>query len=184
MRLFAAIPMNGAVQDALSALLMRYRKTDWPVKWVRSEGLHITVKFLGSVEAERTGAIADALADASAGTPALPFTLREVGAFPGFARARVLWAGLESETALELLVDRVERRCAALGFAVEGRPFRPHVTLGRLRDGARLPTAAIHELEREIPSGSCVADRLVLFESVPGSGGSTYTPRATFPLGA
>jgi 2'-5' RNA ligase len=85
---------------------------------------------------------------------------------------------------VELLVDRVERACATLGFAVEGRPFRPHVTLGRVREGSTLPAAAVRLLEQgELPAVSFVSDRLVLYESQPGPGGSRYTVRATFPLG-
>jgi RNA 2',3'-cyclic 3'-phosphodiesterase len=184
MRLFTAIPVAGLVEDALRELVARCRSQDWPVKWVRPEGLHLTVKFLGPVEADRVAAIEAALAEASAGTPRLPFSLRELGAFPGFGRARVIWAGLESEAALELMVDRVERACGALGFPVEGRPFRPHVTLGRVREGRRLPEAAIEALERaQLPAADFLADRLVLFESRPGPGGSTYAARATFPLG-
>jgi 2'-5' RNA ligase len=185
MRLFIAIPVAGPVEEALRDLLDRYRSRDWPVKWVRPNGLHLTVKFLGTVEPARLAAIQGAIGDASAGAPGLPFSLVELGTFPGFARARIIWAGLESEAALELLVHRVERACATLGFAVEGRPFRPHVTLGRVREGAHLPPAAVHELEQtRVPAASFVADRIVLYESQPGPGGSVYTVRATFPLGS
>lgn len=184
MRLFAAIPMGGQVEAALRELLGRYRANDWPVKWVRDEGLHLTVKFLGQVEPDRVPAIEAALAAASAGTPRLPLSLHELGAFPGFARARVIWAGLESEAPLELMVDRVERACVALDFPVEGRPFRPHVTIGRVRERARLPTGAIEALEHaRLPTADFLADRLALFESHPGPGGSVYAVRATFPLG-
>jgi len=185
MRVFVAIPVAGLVEEALREVLGRYRSEDWPVKWARPDGLHLTVKFLGAVEPERLVEIEGALGGASVGTPALPFSLVELGAFPGFARARVIWAGLESGAALELLVDRVERACASLGFPLEGRPFRPHVTLGRVREGARLPASAIQALEHTaMPAASYVADRMVLYESKTGPGGSAYVVRATFPLGA
>ena len=184
MRLFTAIPVTGTVQVALRDLVSGYRSRDWPVKWVSEPGLHLTVKFLGPVEPDRVAALEAALAGATAGTPRLPFALRELGAFPGFGRARVIWAGLESEAALELMVDRVERACAALGFPVEGHPFRPHVTLGRVREGRHLSEAAIRALEgAQLPAADFLADRLVLFESTPGPGGSVYATRATFPLG-
>jgi 2'-5' RNA ligase len=184
MRLFAAIPLGGEVQRSLAGLLDRWTRRDWPVRWVRPQGLHLTVKFLGSIEPERLAAIAAGLGRASAGTPGLTLGLRELGAFPSFERARVLWAGLDAEPALELLVDRVERAMADLGFPLEGRAFRPHVTLGRLKDGARLPPAAIREIEDAAPGGSCLADRLVLYESRPGPGGSVYGEQASFPLEA
>ena len=183
MRLFVAIPMGGEVEQVLSNLLERYREKPWPVKWVRSEG-HLTVKFLGRVEAERLEPVSSAVHGACRGSPRIPFALTELGAFPRWSRARVLWAGLQSESALELLVHRVEQACAGLGFPVEGRPFRPHVTLGRVREDGRIPANGLGALEREkLPPVSFVSERLVLYESVPGPGGSRYDSRADFPLG-
>lgn len=184
MRLFAGIPVSQPVLGALGELLERWRSTDWPVRWVRHDGLHLTLKFLGSVEAERVASIRDALAAAVLGTPALSFTLTEVGAFPTVSRARILIAGLESEAPLELLVHRIERGCAELGFPVEGRPFRPHVTLGRVREGGRLPDPAVRAIEgAALPAVSFRPERVVLYESLPGPGGSRYEERAAFPLG-
>jgi len=184
MRLFAGIPVAEPAHGALGGLLEGWRSTDWPVKWVRQDALHLTLKFLGSVETERVATIRDALAAAVQGTPALSFALTEVGAFPTVSRARILIAGLESEAPLELLVHRIERACADLGFPVEGRPFRPHVTLGRVREGRRLPEPAVRAIGgAELPAASFMADRVVLYESLPGPGGSKYEERATFPLG-
>jgi 2'-5' RNA ligase len=183
MRLFAAIPVEGEVRRTLQPLLARWAATDWPVKWAPPDALHLTVKFLGEVAPDRLPGIVTALGDATLGTPALPLVLRELGAFPTLDRPRVLWAGLDGEAALELLADRVERACAALGFAVEGRPFRPHVTLGRVREGRRLPLPAIQQLQQARVAGQSVGDRLVLFESRTLPGGASYTERATFPLG-
>jgi 2'-5' RNA ligase len=59
------------------------------------------------------------------------------GAFPGFDRPRVIWAGLEPDPALELLQHRVEQEFGPLGFPPDGRPFRPHLTLGRAARDAR-----------------------------------------------
>ncbi len=184
MRLFAAIPVGPPVDSVLHQLLARWRTTNWPVKWVRGEGLHLTLKFLGSVENGRVDAIITALAQATSGTPHLPFTLTELGGFPTLARARVLWAGLESEAALELLVHRVEQGFAGLGFPVEGRPYRPHVTLGRVGENQRIPAAAIESLSATVLDPvSFTSAQVVLFESLTGAGGSRYEPRATFPLG-
>ena len=185
MRLFAAIPVAQPVHGILGELLDRWRSTDWPVKWVRSEGLHLTLKFLGSVGREQVASIRDGLSASIAGTPGLSFALTELGAFPTVTRARTLVAGLESEARLELLVHQIERACAELGFPVEGHPFRPHVTLGRVREGRRLPEVAVQAIEgAELPAVSFVSDRVVLYESLPGSGGSRYEERATFPLGS
>lgn len=184
MRLFAAIPVGPPVDGVLSDLLTRWRSTDWPVKWVHPEGLHLTLKFLGSVEDDRIEPTKRSLTEAIAGTPNLSFSLTELGAFPSLEKARVLWAGLESEAALELLVHRVERACAGLGFSVEGRPYRPHVTLGRVRENGRWPTEAASIIEATpLNPVSFMSTEVVLFESLTGPGGSRYQPRATFRLG-
>ncbi len=184
MRLFAGIPVTGAAAIELARVLARLQQTGWPVKWVRPEGLHLTVKFLGEVAEDRLSAVADTLAPAAAGTGILTFGCTGLGAFPSFARPNVLWAGLAAETALELLVDRVERGCADLGFPLEGHPHRPHVTLGRVRRGERLPSSAAALLEAEQVVGNFTAERLVLYRSHPGAGGSRFESLFTFPLGS
>jgi RNA 2',3'-cyclic 3'-phosphodiesterase len=184
MRLFVAIPVEGEVAEVLGGLLERWQPIGWPVKWARPEGLHLTLKFLGSVESGRYPGLLEAVADAVRGTPALSFALSELGAFPELVRARVLWAGLESEAALELLVHRVERACAGLGFPLEGRPFRPHVTLGRVREGNRLPATALDWFETQaLPRATFLSNQVVLYQSLTGAGGSRYEVKASFPLG-
>jgi RNA 2',3'-cyclic 3'-phosphodiesterase len=184
MRLFAALPVSGDATPELTELIREFDRSDWPVRWVRPEGLHLTVKFLGEVAAGLVPEIEAALRQASRGVPAIPLAPAALGAFPGFASARVLWAGYEAEAELELLVHRVEQGCAALGFPVEGRPFRPHVTLGRVREGRSLHPRAVDALEERSLTHGFVADRLVLYESVTGPNRAAYSPLVTISLGA
>lgn len=184
MRLFVALPLEGEVESELRTRLALPERREWPVRWVRPEGLHLTLKFLGEVAPARVEAVTGVVTQAVGRMGRLSVSLTDFGAFPSFPKARVLWAGLESEPALELLVDRLERGFVALGFPLEGRPFRPHVTLGRVRDGSRLPLAAIRQLEEDRLAGHFVGNRVVLFESHPSPQGSTYTARASFALGA
>lgn len=183
MRLFVAIAMTGDVAEALAALLGAWTDREWPVRWVRPEGLHLTLKFLGEVGEGQFPALVDAVEQAVQGTPPLTCTLTEVGAFPTIPRARILWAGLESDAALELLVHRLEQGLAPLGFPVEGRAYRPHVTLGRVREERGLSSAAVEAIERaELAPVSCLATEVYLYQSHGGPGGSRYEVRATFPL--
>lgn len=104
------------------------------------ENLHLTVRFVGTVERSTVEGIADRLTG-RAGT-AIELALGEVGTFKRSRLARVLWLGLQSG-ALEMkaLAERVEAECRAAGLAPEARPYQPHLTLARARsrDGARLP---------------------------------------------
>jgi len=184
MRLFAAIPVSGPARDSLVHRLSEWRATDWPVRWVHDDGLHLTLKFFGEVAPTQLPSVEAALRSAVAGVPALPIAITELGAFPTRGRARVVWVGAEGPPALELLQDGIERKTEALGFPLEGRPFRPHITVGRVRDGARLPSQALEALEND-PSEpvSFLADRLVLYESLLSPRGPRYEPRVIFDLG-
>lgn len=112
----------------------------------------------------------------------LTVTANEVNGFPALERARVFWIGLDAPPALELLAHRVEQECEALGFPGEARVFHPHVTLGRVKDGARLDRFSLRRLAKLRPSIPFVLDAMVLFASRLGPGGAVHTPLANFPL--
>jgi 2'-5' RNA ligase len=170
------------VRERLAELLRELRERDWPVRWVGEAGIHVTLKFYGEVPDERADAIAESIGFAVDGVTPLAMALDGLGAFPAWERARVVWAGLQAPTALELLQDRIERGADALGFPPEGVTFRPHVTLGRVREGERLPAAALDALRARELAGEFVADEVVLFQSRLGGRTPDYLPVRTFPL--
>ncbi|HKT60236.1 MAG TPA: RNA 2',3'-cyclic phosphodiesterase [Gemmatimonadales bacterium] len=182
MRLFVGIPIVDDARREILALLGRLRGSDWPVRWVNDEGLHITLKFFGEVAPERLDVIEEAVRFAGQDTGALDLRLDELGAFPSVVRPRILWVGIDAPPALELLHDRIERGGEAIGFAPEGVPFRPHVTLGRVREGHRLPSHALDEAGRSLAAVPFVGNRLVLYESVLTTQGPRYTARLTLEL--
>jgi 2'-5' RNA ligase len=108
--------------------------------------------------------------------------LAEIGAFPNFRRPRIIWVGLDAPPALELLQDRLERLSEAIGFAPDGQPFRPHVTLARVREGQRLPPGALESLAGAYEPVPFLASELVLYESLPDRVGPRYEPRLTLEL--
>ena len=184
MRLFAAVPIPEPARVEIARLLARLREPGWPLRLVHDQGLHLTVKFFGEVAPARLEVIEEAVRSAAPGTGALSLRLAEVGAFPSFRRPRVVWVGLDVPPALELLQDRLERLAEAIGFAPEGDPFRPHVTLGRVREGERLPPGALDSLAGTYEPVPFLASELVLYESVLGRGGPHYEPRLTLDLAA
>ncbi len=182
MRLFAAVPIAEPARGQIARLLGRLRELEWPLRLVHDHGLHLTMKFFGEVPPARLEVIEEAVRATVPGTGVLSLQLAEVGAFPTERHARILWLGLEAPPSLELLQDRLERRSEAIGFPPEGRPFRPHVTLARVREGQRLPPGAIDSLNGEYEQVPFVATELVLYESVLGRGGPRYEPRLTLDL--
>jgi len=181
MRLFAGIPVPEPALGELRVIMASLREQEWPVRWTGNEGLHLTLKFYGSVPDDQLPLISRALATSAEDCGPIPLTCSGLGHFPPGRMVQVIWAGVDAPGALELLQDRIERASEALGFPLEGRPFRPHVTLGRVKTGAKLSATDLEKFPvlADIPF---LADRLVLFESRPTSGGSAYTPRATMEL--
>jgi len=181
-RCFAALPIPAASREILGKALKPFLDLGWPVRWVRPEGVHVTLKFFGEVAHDRADAIAESLDFAVAGIGPLALSLTGFGAFPGPDRVRVLWAAVEAPTRLELLQDRIETRAEELGFAGEGIIFRPHVTLGRVREGERIPRGESDRLLAISLSASFTADRVMLYESTMREGGAEYTTLHTAVL--
>ena len=130
--------MRQDLWDALAPL--RERREKVPVKWVRPENIHLSLKFLGDVEDAREPELRAALKQAAGSRPearAIAVQIEGFGVFPDYHRPRVLWAGVAPDPALELLQHSVEQAFGPLGFPTEARAFRPHVTLGRAGREAR-----------------------------------------------
>lgn len=155
MRLFLAINLPPEVRGAAYKEASFLRAAVPAVGWVREPLLHMTLKFLGLRSPEDARNVAEAMHDVAARHRVIALRLGGICAFPNFRRPRVVWMAVSQEPRLELLRHDVELRCADLGFAVDGRPFRPHVTLGRVRE--RIGKDDRQRLAR--------AGRLVAFES-------------------
>ncbi|HXT13983.1 MAG TPA: RNA 2',3'-cyclic phosphodiesterase [Gemmatimonadaceae bacterium] len=133
MRLFLAINLPHEVRREIVAAATTLRASAPDLSWVGETGLHLTLKFLGEVEDERVPDIEAALAAVAGRHRELLMSLSGVGAFPNFRKARVVWLGVGQDPRLELLHHDVEVACEKLGFEVEGRAFRPHLTLARIK---------------------------------------------------
>ncbi len=154
------------------------------LRWVRPEGVHITLKFLGDVDEPRVDELSRSLAEAIE-----PFELRvRPGALGGFGgdRLRVVWVGLEGDIeALAALAGRVEAALEPLGFPKERRAFAAHLTLARVPDGAsiaeRRQLASLIERYSSPAMPSMTVTEVALIQSTLRPGGSVYTRLATFP---
>ncbi len=185
MRLFVAVNLPAAERRAAWEAAAPLREAGLPVKWVAAECLHVTIKFLGEVDAARADGVAGALEAAVRGARPFDVGIGGFGAFPDTAHARVLWFGVENHPALELLANDVERALQPFGFDSELQPFRPHVTLGRTkRDAKRDALAGLPGLFERLEYASVVPVASVdLMESRTGPRGPTYTVRHAAHLG-
>ena len=155
------------------------------VRWVRLEGVHVTLRFLGATEPSRVDAVGDAVVRAARGHTGFPTVVSGAGAFPSPSRPGTLWLGLSrGHEELAALAASVDEELVALGWPPPDRPFRPHLTLARA-DGRREGPRAAQLLHHRTANVAIPfeVDRVVLFESVTGGGPARYVPVREAALG-
>ena len=180
MRLFVAIDIPENVRSAIGALAAKLRLVCRNARWVRIEGLHVTLKFIGETSAEKAEMIKIALAAVPFRAP-IPMNFRGLGFFPNGRSPRVLWAGIEAGGELAALAAAVEASFDPLGIPREERVFSPHLTLARfktLRGLDALPAAI--EKAGPLEFGATTASKFYLYQSILKPGGAEYTRLATF----
>jgi 2'-5' RNA ligase len=179
-RLFIAVEVAAAAKAELVLAQQRLRRFDTLIKWVTPETMHLTLHFLGETQATLVPRLCTALDTALAGQPAAELWLDSAGAFPSLRRPSVVWAGVGGDT------TRLGRAHAALGGALdelglprETRPFRPHLTLGRVRrEASPAQLAQLGAAITALPAlarAAWQAERVVLFRSQLQPGGPMYT---------
>jgi 2'-5' RNA ligase len=191
-RLFVGVPLSPAAASEIEAIVEGVRAIPLAtgardVRWVRLDGLHLTLRFLGPTLPDRVEATTDAVARAAenAGGP-FEIELAGAGSFPPGRRPRTLWIGLSAGIErLGGLARGTQEALQEAGWPPEERPFRPHLTVAR-SDGVPAGALVADRLSDAMRGRRilCTIDRLGLFESITGAGPARYVPVALFGLGA
>jgi len=188
-RAFIAIELGETISVALTDLQgqLKAKVPRRSVRWVKPEGIHLTLKFLGDVPANRIEEIERALTQACAGFPAFSLSVGGLGCFPNPRRPRVVWVGVQEESGtLAGLQKAIEDGMEKLGFAPEGRRFHAHLTLGRTQ--RRASSGDVRRLgqlvsETDIGSlGQMEARSVSLIKSDLKPTGAVYTQLAAVKL--
>ena len=182
-RTFFAVEVAPDIHAALVDLKRDLAQAGAAVRWVRDEGLHATVKFLGGVPEAMLPDLRAALTDTVGAWPPLPAAVRGLGMFPNPKRPRVIWVGLDCQPLTDL-AEAVDGALEPLGFARENRPYHAHITLGRvkeLRGWAALD--AILQAHRADDFGVCTVSELIAYRSDLRRDGALYTKLWTIPFG-
>ena len=177
-RAFVAIELKDQTRARLAELMRSLHGVVTGARWVRPEGIHLTLRFLGYARRSVLESLVPALSRAAEECPATAANIAGLGVFPERGRARVLFVDISVPPSILRLQAACERAAVAAGFEPETRPFAPHLTLGRWKEPARRPTLP------EVDLGPTSLDTLVLYRSQPGRTGSVYTPIETFALAA
>lgn len=177
-RLFLAVNLPAEVRRHVYEAAAPLRDAAPSLSWVSESHLHLTLKFLGEQPPELVPPLTRVMEAVAVRAHAIRVTLSGAGAFPNFRRPRVVWMGVEPEPKLELLHHDVEIACATLGFEPEGRPFRPHLTLARVkpRDAVGAARKALARAAREVHlEEEIVVSSIDLMQSELSPAGARYT---------
>lgn len=180
MRLFVALDVPEETRSALRLPMEDFSRVCRGARFVRPEGIHITLKFIGHVDDSVVASIHNALSGVRRDRP-LTVAFRHFGFFPNEKHPRVFFVGIESGKNLAALAAEIEDQLAPLGIATEGRAFQPHLTLARFKTGEGLP-----ELRKRIASlstqdfGGGAVEEFHLYQSMLKSGGAVYTKLSTY----
>ncbi|MCC6387317.1 MAG: RNA 2',3'-cyclic phosphodiesterase [Dehalococcoidia bacterium] len=186
-RLFVACEVPEDARETIGEIIETLKdRSGSAVRWIRPEGVHVTLKFLGEVPVRQLPAIKLAIQEAVVGHSPFELEFSNIGTFGGREGLRIMWVGIAGDVLrLEALVRAVNAALAVVGFEPERRPFRPHLTLGRVRD--EISTRQRAEIEvavgkMDVPQTSWRTAHVSLMRSRLTTQGAMYEVLATFPL--
>lgn len=178
-RAFVAVQLPIEVKAALNDVsrALEDRVARGAVRWVRPEQMHLTLRFLGDTDATLLPAVQSALDAVAAGRESFTMRLEGIGCFPNARRPRVIWVGLSEEaTGLLSLKSALDQQLTPLGWPAEDKPFRAHLTLGRVKDERAVRGITWSAV---IPHLPVQVDAIHLIESQLRPSGPVYTTRHT-----
>ena len=179
-RTFVAVELSDSIKAHIAADIAQIRQEQIDnMRLVRPEGVHLTLKFLGDIDANRVPTVAEAMTQAAARHPPFSLALGQPGVFPNANRPRVLWIGVEGDLQpLRLLQSDIEEALVAAGFPPEKQRFNPHLTVGRMhhrasREDRRRATDALAALT--LPEDRTISVKAIsLMKSTLLPGGAIY----------
>jgi 2'-5' RNA ligase len=185
-RSFFAIELSAEIATGVRRIQGALKEREGGVRWVRPEGIHLTLKFLGEVEPDRIEAIVKKAGEVVQGVRPFTVEIRGGGGFPSAKNPRVIWIGVEEPSGrLTQLQSRVEAGMAELGFTQEKRRYTPHLTVGRVRSGkGRKTVVQALDAIRASDLGKMEVREVILFRSHLKPTGAEYTKLGSFPLEA
>jgi RNA 2',3'-cyclic 3'-phosphodiesterase len=168
-RTFIALPLPETVKDALFEVSGMLRKTI-NARWVKPDAIHLTMKFLGDIDEKNLVSIGERLDDVSSRHPRFVMRLTGLGAFPSVRKARLIWAGIDTDmVGLHKLAASIDDLSANYGVPKEGRPFTAHITLARLREPSMI------NLDVRMRDITFIIDKMHLYKSDLTPQGARYT---------
>lgn len=188
LRAFIAIDLPQPIQEAIEKQTSRLRLAagDGLVRWIPPQNIHLTLKFLGNIAASHMDFLKQLLHQTADSHQPFDVQIGGIGSFPNSKLPRVLWAGVHAPADLASLQKTIETGAARLGYEKEARPFSPHLTLGRVRQG--IDPRDLQKISSALNGiqigniGSARVDAVHLYKSELRPEGSLYTKLFSAPL--
>lgn len=188
LRAFIAIDLPQPIQEAIEKQTSRLRQAagDGLVRWIPPQNIHLTLKFLGNIAASHMDFLKQLLHQTADSHQPFDVQIGGIGSFPNSKLPRVLWAGVHAPADLASLQKTIETGAARLGYEKEARPFSPHLTLGRVRQG--IDPRDLQKISSALNGiqigniGSARVDAVHLYKSELRPEGSVYTKLFSAPL--
>jgi 2'-5' RNA ligase len=176
-RSFLAIELPKGILNKIEEIELDLRSTHADVRWVNPEKIHLTLKFFGNIEESMIDSILKSIEEPTQNTNPFSLKVRGIGAFPNLKNPRVIWMGLvDGKEVLASFQKQIDNQLREIGFQPENRPFRPHLTLGRMKSSrGREELAGTMEKYKEEEFGDLQVERVVLFKSDLRPTGPIYT---------
>lgn len=182
-RIFIAVKINAEETLKNIFLSLRSSLTHDSIKWVEQENIHITLAFLGDTEESKIKIISSLLQENCSGSGEFEFILKGAGIFKNFREPRAIWIGIQSSDNLQRLNDRIKSGLKNKGFETDKRPFKPHLTIGRVKS-LKPQTDLKNVLEKcsDIEIQKVRVKEVILFESILKPSGPLYKPISVIKL--
>lgn len=184
-RTFLAVDLPDSLRPQLALVQGELKRSQADVRWVAVGNIHLTLKFFGNLPDTEVDPIAQAAREVTAKQEPFQLQITDAGAFPSVKSPRVIWLGLGGDLIpLAQMYNKLEKAFAALGHLPEGRPFNPHLTLGRVKSPQnRHRLAKLLETLPPLNWPPFKVGEIILFKSTLTPQGSIYTPLQVVPLG-
>ena len=177
MRTFIGIELPEKIIYTIRKVQEEIKSYGLKIRWVRPENIHLTLKFLGDIKEADTKNVSRAISESVTGYAPISLMVKGIGVFPGIIRPRVIWLGVANQIdVLTTFQKTLDEKLKAIGFPREKRPFKGHLTLGRIK--SKIDPKTLHDVLKkftQFESDHFFADRIILYKSDLKPGGAVYT---------
>lgn len=181
-RAFIAIEIPDEIQHQITEVQTGFKPLASGVSWVKSQNIHLTLKFLGDIPVHQVAAVAECVTEACTVIQPFEILIQGTGFFPNSRRPRVVWIGCRYPEALKKLHSGIDQNLAELGFEKETRKFSPHLTIARVKSIKNIDALIKAVRETDFTGGEFRVNEVVVMKSQLHPAGSIYTPLAQIAL--